>query len=171
MVSKKFFLFFIILVVNNLFYIYSQEQNEYKDNEFISIDESPIIELSLIEKNSIFSRYPYKLANGTGLSYQDTLQILKPLKINEILLKEEREYRIASNVLLVISGMGCSIYLLYFDRLKNDIWGNILIGSSAGVGVSSLITYGIAEKKINKAVHNYNLYVMGIQININNESK
>jgi hypothetical protein len=52
-------------------------------------------------------------------------------------------------------------------ELKNDTWGNILIGSSVGISISSLITYGIAEKKLYKAVHNYNLYVVEEQIHKN----
>ncbi|MDR2942724.1 MAG: hypothetical protein LBV17_09065 [Treponema sp.] len=153
----------IISAMTNSLFVYPQEQSEHNG---INDNKTPGTDFVVIEKKSIFSIFPYKLSNGTKLSYNDTLQIVKSLGHNEALLKEERGYQIASNILFFTYGMGI-IGGLFLDNIQrnNNIQLQYLLVATVGIGIPAMVTKGIAEKKLSGAVHNYNLYVMGIKIN------
>jgi hypothetical protein len=86
MKNKKIIaLIIIFFTITNSFLIFPQEQNEIVDIK------TPGTDLNVIEKNSIFSRFPYKLTDGTELSYNDTLRIVKSLEINKTLLQGREE--------------------------------------------------------------------------------
>jgi len=56
---------------------------------------------------------------------------------------------------------------LFTQEQKNENMPYIMLATSVGLGTPCLVTKIIAEKKLNKAVYNYNLYIMGIQIQNN----
>jgi len=156
--NKRIIAITIILVIISNYFIYTQEQDEIAD---ITI---PSTDLKLINKNPLSSIFPYTLTDGTKLSYTDTLKIVKSLKTNETLLKEERDCQIASRVFYMLYGIGILGWACLFtpDQRNDNIM--YLLAITTGVGIPALSTKIVAEKKLDKAVHNYNLYVMGIQI-------
>jgi hypothetical protein len=164
MKNKKIITLIIIFKITNSFLLYPQDQDNH--NEIIDIKTFGT-DLNVIEKNSMFSIFPYKLTDGKKLSYNDTLRIVKSLEINEILLKEEKKYRITSNVVSFIGGIGLLGWLLFLDNDQRDNSTLYMLPATAVFSVTTIVTKSIAEKKLSEAVLNYNLYVMGIQIQNN----
>jgi len=166
MEDKRFITLIMILIftISNSFLIYPQEHNEIDDIKTSGTN------LNIIEKNSISSVFPYKLTDGTKLSYNDTLRVVKYLEINKALLKEEKNYHIISNVTSTIFAMGLLGWVwLNKDQRNPYIFTPYMFAATVGLGTSIFVTKSIAEKKLNKAVGNYNLYIMGIQIQNNQE--
>lgn len=147
----------LIFIITNSFLIYPQEQKEIIDTKTSCTD------LNLIEKNSIFSIFPYKLSIGQELSYNDTLRIVKSLKINEALLKEEKNYRIISNVISFVYATGLLV-VMFSGQVKITENMPYMLVATVGLGAPFFVTKNMSEKKLDKAVQNYNLYVMGLQI-------
>jgi hypothetical protein len=60
--------------------------------------------------------------------------------------------------------LGWQLFLDYDQRMNNIQY---LLVPTVGLGTSFFVTKSAAEKKLSKSVHNYNLYIMGIQIQNN----
>jgi hypothetical protein len=125
-------------------------------------------EPNTIQKSKWPSLYQFQLADGTSLRLKDTLTLLKTVPENTVLLRQEKGFRIASDVGMVIVCGFAIDYLVYQrsnpDALYNGTTSNVIFGGMAVSSITSIVTAGIANDRLNKAVNNYNLTVMGIPI-------
>jgi len=80
------------------------------------------------------------------------------------LLKKERNYRITSNVITSVLATGLFGWLIFLNKDQKNETMLYMSAAAIGLGIPIFVTKGIAEKTLAKAVHNYNLFVMGIQI-------
>jgi hypothetical protein len=147
--------------------VFAQEQGALTEST-APLSETSAAEPNTIQKSNWYSLYQFQLADGTSLRLKDTLTLLKTVPGNTVLLRQEKGFRIASDVGMVIA---CGFAIGYLvcqrsnpDALYNGTTSNVIFGCMAVSSITSIVTAGIANDRLNKAVNNYNLTVMGIPI-------
>jgi hypothetical protein len=154
--NKHFFCLFLFSINS---FIYPQEQSEQLIN-----DEIPNINPILLEKNGFFSFYPYRLTDGTQLNYKNTMALLKSIPDNEYLIKQQKRLQIINGILIFAGGGGSFYGFQYYFRNNNIMMENICFSTLIVSCLTSFTIQAIRDEKINKAINNYNLSVMGLPI-------
>ena len=147
--------------------IFAQEQEALTDSA------APLSETSeaaphAIQKSKWYSLHLFQLADGTGLRRKDTLTLLKTVPENTVLLRQEKGFRISAAVCLALTAGFFGVHLgytrnnsdaLYIGNMSPVIYGGLFVS-----GVIGMITAGLANDRLNKAVSNYNLSIMGLPV-------
>jgi hypothetical protein len=113
-----------------------------------------------------FSLYPYKLSDNSPLPERELRFLLNTVPANDSLLRQENGLRIASLSFLGV-GLWAFGYFGYsiFEKSPDP---NLMKNISVGVQVGSVLGYIITDKmrsyKIDQAIRNYNLYIMGVPV-------
>jgi hypothetical protein len=123
----------------------------------------------LIMKTPAYAKHPFQLFDGTPLGYNDIHTLTLEVPGNDKIIKQAKPWRTVSIIMMGASGVSCffQLYTLVFRNTFDDpiFYGRmaymttfLALGGSALAGM-------IYHDKIQKAVYNYNLYIMGMPVN------
>lgn len=157
---KKIFALFAVLAVFTC--AFADENLTFSNVNFSA--EKDII----VHTDNFFDKYAYQTVDGTKLSNKELLSRISLVDENEKLLKEEKAWRVTSYVLygLSIAAVGVNVSTLFVDNADyNRIAGNASVWTFAVSCSGAIFSSLFANSKLNKAVDNFNIRVMGIPIN------
>lgn len=151
-VAVVFLLFFLSFVP-----VFSQEQNMEEET-------MPNIVMRTIG----FTPYPFQLADNTPLDYKSVLNLVSVIPKNNAFIKQAKIWRVVSIAIagLSLASCGFQVYALASEdasdisRLYRDMGGFItltLFMGSAAAGSQF-------HDRLQRAVNNYNLSLLGIPI-------
>jgi hypothetical protein len=122
----------------------------------------------LIMKTTRFAAHPFQLFDGTPLDYNDVHTLTVEAPGNERIIKQAKPWRTASIIMLGASLASCffQVYTLVFpDTLENPrFYGKMAAWTTFSLFGGSVLAGMTYHDKIQKAVNNYNLYIMGMPV-------
>ncbi len=152
--------FFVILLIQAT-YIFSQNYEQAENNS--ALDYSNI----LVQQSSFFNLTEFETVYGEKLSNKELLSRLKLVPENSDLLKKERLFRVLDYSFIGLSFMGWTA-TTFGSQINNGKQGELIEDIGSIMMVSSLcfalLSGNIAVSKRQRAVDNYNLYILGLPI-------
>lgn len=123
---------------------------------------------ALVHQDGFWNLYDYQFVDGEKVSFKNLNEILWTVLGNESVMKKEKGFRVADYSLLGLAVASCGVNLVY--NLWGDDWaysdqiktisGLTCLGSLLGSFFCGEISLGYRQK----AVDNYNLYVLGVPV-------
>jgi hypothetical protein len=111
---------------------------------------------------------PLSLTDGTQLWWTDAKPMLAAIPANETLLREMNNWRVVNWTSAAIGftlWMGGAMYYNWHDMWPNaEIVVPTLILTGLAAYMMEIISYDTINKKLARAVNNYNLSIMGFSI-------
>jgi hypothetical protein len=123
----------------------------------------------LIMKTTGFTEHPFQLFDGTPLGYSDIHMLTLEAPGNDKIIKQAKPWRTVSIVFAGTSLVFCffQVYTLVSpDALENPYFYGKGAGWTAFFAFAGSLGAGMRyQDEIQKAVNNYNLYIMGMPVN------
>jgi hypothetical protein len=134
---------------------------------FVSSDTGTMQSL-IVRQNSItYTPFNYQFLDGTPLVDKNKLRQILNIPGNEKLLKQEKGLRLMTNVFAVLCMAATAMHSRYIFLSDIPNRDSLMLACYIGEVVSLAATFWTgtaANNKIDRAVDNYNLYIMGIPI-------
>jgi hypothetical protein len=151
---KKILLYCLALFISQNSILFAQEAHEPASK--------------LIMKTTGFAEHPFQLFEGTPLDYNDIHALTLEVPGNDRIIKQAKPWRTISIIMMGASVVSCffQVYTLVFsDTLENPYFYERPAGwaTFSALGGSALAGM-IYHDKIQRAVNNYNLYIMGMPV-------
>jgi hypothetical protein len=120
----------------------------------------------LLRDSNFFARHYYQNESGVSVEYKDVLSMVSKIPENNLLLKQEKTWRIVNYSLIgvfLLSFAGHTVYSIGGFEYADTIMQTCLItGMFSFLG--TIVAGDAAQIKLQRSVDNYNLYIMGIRI-------
>jgi hypothetical protein len=123
----------------------------------------------LIMKTTGFTEHPFQLFDGTPLGYSDIHTLTLEAPGNDKIIKQAKPWRTVSIVFAGISLVFCflQVYTLvaFFDAPEDLRYYGRMAGWTTFFAFAGSLGAGMRyNDKIQDAVNNYNLYIMGMPV-------